>query len=134
LLLQILTATVPHRPRFSAGIHFSQLPYLVSVCLLFLYTHNKKWVASPRRDHLLGSGLEKQSCPVTCQAGTEGTLNPSLKGVGGKRHVLAALGPGRTHSTHCTGGWVDLTGPGYHVFHNQFFAFHVTIGVHFSVT
>jgi len=37
-------------------------------------------------------------------------------GVGGQRHVLAALAPGKRPGTHCIGGWVgpraDLDGCG----------------------
>jgi hypothetical protein len=43
--------------------------------------------------------------------------------VGGQLHALAALPPGKTPGTHCTGGWVDsktgldgcwnLTPPGF---------------------
>jgi len=54
--------------------------------------------------------------------------------VGGQHHVPAALDLGRRRGTHYTGGWVGLTGPGYRVFQNQFSGFHITIGVHFSVT
>jgi len=28
-------------------------------------------------------------------------------GIGGQRHASAVLPPGKTPSTHCTGGWVD---------------------------
>jgi hypothetical protein len=33
-------------------------------------------------------------------------LTSALYGVGGQRHALAALHPGKRPSTHCTGGWV----------------------------
>jgi len=34
------------------------------------------------------------------------SLTSALDGVGGQRHDLAALPPGKRPSTHCIGGWV----------------------------
>jgi hypothetical protein len=34
------------------------------------------------------------------------SLTSALDGVGGQRHTLAALPPGKRPGTHCTRGWV----------------------------
>ena len=72
-----------------------------------------QWRTLANTEANLGKGKVR---PRTGLEGPEGerysstlSLTSALYGVGGQRHALAALPPGKKPSTHCTGGW---WGPG----------------------
>jgi hypothetical protein len=50
--------------------------------------------------------IEQAMKPQRRNRGIALSLTSALDGVGGQRHALAALPPGKRPGTHCIGGWV----------------------------
>jgi hypothetical protein len=65
-----------------------------------MYGNKGKGKVLPRTDHEGPEGELRYSSTLS--------LTSVLDRVGGKRHALAALPPGKRPGTHCIAGWVGL--------------------------